>query len=361
MTIDVTCSGCGSKYQVPDSFAGRRTQCKKCSGVMHIPAAEPADNEEIPMLAPDDPPDDPPVDAAASLAGGSSLASMLDEELTVAVDMNAPNPKCPSCGTDLASGTKICIECGLNLRSGQRVNAPVNPQKTRASPMAMRKTATGLSILFWGLVFQISVVIFAICLPMLIKLAGALFSWGSVALVAVILAAGMIAYGLAAIACIVGKCFCLTVPSHAVNKVIIILSVVFELQSVFLITGARVFGVSELVKAFSGLLAFVGAILFLIFVKQLAHYVGRRDLGDDAMAIIYQCIVLVCIFIGCIVMAIVGPLIVSAIESLIMAIVLSVLLFATIIGIFIFALMIVYRYVVLIGAVALAVRSSRRS
>ena len=38
--LKVTCDGCGATYQAPESFAGRKIRCKKCAGVLSIPAAD---------------------------------------------------------------------------------------------------------------------------------------------------------------------------------------------------------------------------------------------------------------------------------------------------------------------------------
>jgi hypothetical protein len=35
-----TCSGCGAKYKIPETFTGSRAKCKKCGGVVEIPALE---------------------------------------------------------------------------------------------------------------------------------------------------------------------------------------------------------------------------------------------------------------------------------------------------------------------------------
>jgi len=37
--IHFACSGCGAQFNVPENFAGRRARCKKCGGVVTVPAA----------------------------------------------------------------------------------------------------------------------------------------------------------------------------------------------------------------------------------------------------------------------------------------------------------------------------------
>ena len=40
MSIDVTCSGCGKAYSVPDERAGQRFKCKACGTAVSVPADE---------------------------------------------------------------------------------------------------------------------------------------------------------------------------------------------------------------------------------------------------------------------------------------------------------------------------------
>ena len=40
MTISVNCPKCNKQYQVRDELAGKRVRCKKCKGVVPIPAAD---------------------------------------------------------------------------------------------------------------------------------------------------------------------------------------------------------------------------------------------------------------------------------------------------------------------------------
>lgn len=47
MPIQVTCSSCNSKFNAPDSAAGKRAKCPKCGGAIDIPEPEiePAEDE----------------------------------------------------------------------------------------------------------------------------------------------------------------------------------------------------------------------------------------------------------------------------------------------------------------------------
>ena len=41
--LKVTCDGCGASYQAPEKLAGRKIRCKKCEGVVSIPAVDPGE------------------------------------------------------------------------------------------------------------------------------------------------------------------------------------------------------------------------------------------------------------------------------------------------------------------------------
>lgn len=55
----VTCSGCGSSLQVPDSALGKRVQCSNCNQIIAVPDAVPGPSDAIscvPGVAPPPPP-----------------------------------------------------------------------------------------------------------------------------------------------------------------------------------------------------------------------------------------------------------------------------------------------------------------
>lgn len=48
MPIDIRCSGCSSRYRVPDSTAGKRVACKKCGGAISVPSG--ADEPDVEVV-----------------------------------------------------------------------------------------------------------------------------------------------------------------------------------------------------------------------------------------------------------------------------------------------------------------------
>ncbi|MEW6741984.1 MAG: thioredoxin, partial [Planctomycetota bacterium] len=67
----VACEACGSRYNIPETFAGKRAKCKNCGAIMTIPAAEapaPAAAEKPVAPKPKPPPAAAPKPAAPAAA-----------------------------------------------------------------------------------------------------------------------------------------------------------------------------------------------------------------------------------------------------------------------------------------------------
>jgi len=50
--IHFACPGCGGRFNVPESFAGRQARCKKCGSAIAVPAAGEALAAPAPIIAP---------------------------------------------------------------------------------------------------------------------------------------------------------------------------------------------------------------------------------------------------------------------------------------------------------------------
>ncbi|NLE37013.1 MAG: hypothetical protein GX621_03215 [Pirellulaceae bacterium] len=54
MSLEISCPTCGKQYKVPESYVGRKAQCKACGSQMAIPAPSPPAEALEELRAPDD-------------------------------------------------------------------------------------------------------------------------------------------------------------------------------------------------------------------------------------------------------------------------------------------------------------------
>lgn len=100
MPIVVTCPSCGSRFQAPESLAGKRGKCPKCGTVLDIPGAA----------------------APPRVAPASDTALTAGERL---------HP-CPDCGQMISRRAAQCPHCGCPVTEPAVAPAPPNAPKPAA-------------------------------------------------------------------------------------------------------------------------------------------------------------------------------------------------------------------------------------
>lgn len=138
-------------------------------------------------------------------------------------------------------------------------------------PTALSKTALGLSLVYYGIVL----LLFSLILAML---AGFFLP-----LVAMLALPGIL---FAPILMFVGPLFCLTVPAHTNAKGLITATVLLQLANyiaIFLPMVGFDFGAFQ---PFMQTLNLLSNICFLLFMRQLALFIGRNDLAGRASRIL---------------------------------------------------------------------------
>lgn len=127
--IQVVCSGCQTKYQVPPVLAGKKIRCKSCGGAIAVPgvaakakaaAAKPA-AAATPVAA--KPAAGKPSASAAAPAGTAAPGASEEwgqisaYEVIKEVDL----PRCPHCAHDMEEGEIVCLNCGYNTITRERL------------------------------------------------------------------------------------------------------------------------------------------------------------------------------------------------------------------------------------------------
>jgi hypothetical protein len=146
---------------------------------------------------------------------------------------------------------------------------------------SLRRTGLGLTLVYYGIITALLSVLFAMFGGMAAGAGGP----GAGVVVVGVATAGFLA---AAVLMFVGPFFCLAVPEESGAKGLIVGCVVFQLANVALpiIYQTAPDLLPQAAIGVLNLLGFVGAVLFILFMKKLSEFIGRYDLAARAKSIL---------------------------------------------------------------------------
>lgn len=282
MSIQVVCT-CGKKLSAPDSAAGKRAKCPACGSPVLVPSRE------------------PPVDSTPQPEG--DLSSFYDEELSKASPATS-GPTCPSCGSPVAKGATKCGTCGEKIASNVRLDQPSrkHPRAGHEQTAAgLEKVAIGLLLVLAGIaLITISIILVTFGPILLPQLLG-------VRLTASILMAVpyfAIVGGLLGTA---GRVLCLLVPRSAGAHAFILGSVGLELAALGIGFADAAAELPAGASSFGSLCSLASLVLFVLFMKRLAAFVGQPDLAEEAQTLVTTGLLLIGLFIATAVITVVAP------------------------------------------------------
>ncbi len=160
----------------------------------------------------------------------------------------------------------------------------------RRDSAGLRQTGRGLSVYYYGIVF--------VLLGAILYFGAQFFARGmgdaaiilGVAILCLIVVGGLML--------LVGPFFCLAVPAESGAKGMVTASVICTLLSIALALGGE-FEVLDLRLAKMGnLIGLIGSICFMIFMKNLARFIGREDLARRAVRVLVAGSVVFVLWIG---------------------------------------------------------------
>jgi uncharacterized membrane protein len=150
----------------------------------------------------------------------------------------------------------------------------------------LKSVQTGLRLVLFGLVVSILTVAAAFLVPFLVGQG----DFDTVLLlIRILLVMGVIG----SILSITGKIFCLSTPKEMKGVEIIYIAVSFEVVSAILGIAQIVTVVSPLVRLGGGILSLAAFVLFLLYLRSLAEYVGDRASAANASSVLVLGIALV--------------------------------------------------------------------
>jgi predicted RNA-binding Zn-ribbon protein involved in translation (DUF1610 family) len=260
--IQVTCRSCHGTFNAPDSAAGKRAKCPKCGNVIEIPSAVPAEEIYEAEESPPQPSDDEEFE--------------VEPPPTVSAEDRKP---CPTCGEMIARAAVKCRFCGEVLdKSMMRVLGDAGDVRDPA----WQKVRSGLATLYYcTMVIVVAMIVLAVGSVIVGAGAGGGPNDAPPAVLFVMMGlVGLVILG-AAIGALVGQVRCTKVPENSGARGFANGAVICTVANVL----AAVVGTAVNVQAIASignLLAVIGSVLFILFIRRSAAYLGNNDLSASA-------------------------------------------------------------------------------
>ncbi len=151
---------------------------------------------------------------------------------------------------------------------------------------ALRRTGLGLSLVYYGIItLLLTATVGAIVVPFLLPKAPMVLI-----VVGIAIMAGFLLL-------VIGPILCLAVPSESGAKGFILGSVTLQVINVAFSVAQQFAGIPQALIPVTQLVSIVSAILFVMFMKKLAEYIGRPDLAKRAQNVLIIGVVLLLVAI----------------------------------------------------------------
>ncbi len=193
-----------------------------------------------------------------------------------------------------------------------------DPIRTFGSEAALNRVATGLNLVYWGIAITLLSVIGGF-LAMLASMAAN--SIGVMMVIGMAIGVGVIVGVLVGL---VGRIFCMAVPPGTGAQPLIYAAVALDVVALLVSIASIVAVVPEWLPRSTNLLSLVATLLFIIFMKRVATFIGQPDLAANAQGLITMGIVILGIaFLAGVGAVVMGPI---ALIGMLVLIILAILL-----------------------------------
>jgi hypothetical protein len=214
------------------------------------------------------------VDALPEVAGASG--DPFSVEAPTAIGASEDRKQCPMCGEIIAAKAIKCRYCGEILDASMR---GMIASAGDASDPGWRRVRSGLATMYYSIA---TIFIAAILMGLGAALVAAIAGQGGndmpIPAVLVIAIGAMVIFG-AAIGVLVGQVMCLNVPESSGAKGFAIGAVVCIVANIGL---SLIGGIVPPLGLLGSLASIVGYVLFILFIRQSATYLGAPQLASSA-------------------------------------------------------------------------------
>ncbi|MDB5322470.1 MAG: hypothetical protein JWN40_4101 [Phycisphaerales bacterium] len=290
MSIKTPCISCGRTLSAPDNAAGKRARCPSCGTIQQLPGNQPPpesdilEPEAVEEPAYDAPPADPfaedgaPSDEYAVAADAPPLPTMSTSS------SNEQRKPCPMCGEMIAPNAPKCPFCG-----------EIFDPRLRASGAGANIDHPGWLTVRKGLrMVYVSITIIFVAAIGMGCLAGALSSGrrggGPDATMGILVILPALVILGAAIAIIIGQFMCCAVPAETGAKNFAMIAAICIIVNIICSVAAVAVPPAQ---ALGSIASLTGNILFILFLRKVALYLGNHELASSAMGFLVFLIVVV--------------------------------------------------------------------
>jgi hypothetical protein len=155
--------------------------------------------------------------------------------------------------------------------------AAVGTISALGSDQTLKRVATGLALVYWGIVIVLLSVVLAVFTGIAAQ--------GAADVLVLFLRICSLGVILGIVVGFIGRVMCLAVPANTNAQSLIYGAVIFDLLAL----GIHIYDAisrSEVLDFLGNLCSLIAIILFVLFLKRVSEFVGRTDLADRAKSLI---------------------------------------------------------------------------
>jgi len=299
MALTVTCDECSKSYRVPDNAVGKRIKCKGCGNLLKI---------EAPLDDLEDYEEDE--ESESDSADG-------DDDL---FDFRKRTSKRQSTG-------------GPRKKSTKR-------KSKKSSPVSLGKSYVplGISCVYFGFLGFVFLIIVTFVLGLLAR-SDPLTVYSALRVIVVLLT-------IANIVTTIGKVLCLTAPSRMPGKAFIYVAAGIDVTALSIGIARFFMYLPPVLVSSVNLIAVIALVCFVLFLKQLGHFMRDSEVADRAAGVLYLGISTVVLWLFILILGVFGIAGVGARPNL--AVALVILLMS--LSLLVVAILGVVRYALLLSA-----------
>jgi hypothetical protein len=206
-------------------------------------------------------------------------AALPTSAATASAPVTGERKRCPACGELIAATAIKCRFCNEVLDKSME---GMLGRTGDASDPGWRKVRTGLAMMYYGIVTILLLVILMVVGGVAVGAMGGFDQNAEPPVIAMILLGiAVLVMVCAGIGILIGQALCASVPQHSGARGYAVGAIVCVALNFILsfISGATQ---TEALSAVAGLCNLIGSILFILFIRQAATYLGNLDLASSA-------------------------------------------------------------------------------
>lgn len=254
----VTCPSCSGVFRAAESAAGKKAKCPSCGETIAIAGGE----------------------AAGEVVDAEEIATDRDGLPSAAAASGEDRKPCPMCGEMILTGAVKCRFCGEVL--DKSMAGILGGSNGNARDPRWKQVRSGLALLYYSV---IAVLLSGILMLVTAATFGAILGGRKggdppAEFMAIFLLFGLVVLG-AGIAMLIGYGRCANVPPESGARGFALGSIVCLVANVLLsmLSGATKI---EALNAFGSCIAIVGWVLFILFIRTSATFLGNDELAASA-------------------------------------------------------------------------------